>query len=155
MTTRTRWLGTCSTIGTNVVQIEYKRGYKYQLSEPYAVFVGSPLLESVTCANGYLRLDKGGMLQIEKGYAWDGPSGPTVDTKTFMRASLVHDALYQMIRLGVLPISARAYVDDLMRAHCKEDGMNRARAWWVFWALRLFAGHAVVPESRKKTLTAP
>ena len=155
MTTRTRWLGTCSTTGIDVHQIEYKRGYKYQLTAPYAVDISIALRESVTCADGYLRLDDSGILQIEKGYAWDGPSGPTIDTATFMRASLVHDALYQMIRLNVLNVAVRSFADKLMRSHCKEDGMNRARAWWIYVALRLFAGHAAVPESRKKTLTAP
>ena len=140
-------------MGIDVGQIEYKRGYKYQLAEPYAVDVFVSKQES--WSNAYLRLDKSGTLQIERGYAWDGPSGPTFDTATFMRASLVHDALYQLIREGVIAGSIREHADLLMRVHCKEDGMNRARAWWVFWALRLFAGHAAVPESRKKTLTAP
>ena len=144
------------TMGPDVGQIEYKRGYKYQLSETYSVDVWRI---SATVSWSHLifaALDKtNGILQIERGYAWDGPSGPTIDTKTFMRASLVHDALYQMIRLGVLDKSLREHADKLMRIHCKEDGMNRARAWWVYWALRLFAGKAAIPESRKKVITAP
>ena len=35
---------------------------------------------------------------VEKDYAWDGPSGPTIDTSNSMRASLVHDVLYQAMR---------------------------------------------------------
>jgi hypothetical protein len=38
--------------------------------------------------------------QESKGYAWNGPSGPTLDTRNFMRGSLVHDALYQLMREG-------------------------------------------------------
>ena len=134
-------------------QIEYKRGYKYQLSETYSVDVF--IAATVSWSHLYLGLDKNGILQIERGYAWDGPSGPTVDTKTFMRASLVHDALYQMIRLGVLDKSLREHADKLMRVHCREDGMSKVRSQWVYWALRLFAGKAAIPESRKKVITAP
>ena len=37
-------------------------------------------------------------LYISKGYSWDGPSGPAIDTPDWIKASLVHDALYQLIR---------------------------------------------------------
>jgi hypothetical protein len=37
-------------------------------------------------------------LTVEKGYAWDGPSGPVIDAKENIRASLDHDALYQLMR---------------------------------------------------------
>ena len=113
-------------INEPVGQIEYKRGYKYQLAETYSVDVF--IAAKGKWSNLYLRLDKtNGILQIERGYAWDGPSGPTVDTKTFMRASLVHDALYQMIRLGVLDKSLREHADKLMRVHCR-DGMSKVRS---------------------------
>jgi len=52
----------------------------------------------------YLKLDGDGQFEFSKGYAWDGPSGSTVDTLNFMRGSLVHDALYQLIRMEkILP----------------------------------------------------
>ena len=47
--------------------------------------------------------------------AGDGPSGPAIDTKNFMRASLVHDALYQLMRLGTLDKSRRQYADRLLQ----------------------------------------
>ena len=37
---------------------------------------------------------------VERGYAWDGASGPTFDTCGAFEAALVHDVLYQCMRLG-------------------------------------------------------
>ena len=47
-------------------------------------------------------MDEHGVLTIRAGYCWDGPSGPTVDSIGTMRASLIHDVLYQAIREGYL-----------------------------------------------------
>jgi hypothetical protein len=63
--------------------------------------------------------------RISKGYAWDGPSGPTIDTGNFMRGSLIHDALYQLMRTGNLPTSFRERADLLLRKTCIDDGMRR------------------------------
>jgi methyl coenzyme M reductase gamma subunit len=67
--------------------------YKYQLMEPYELPIG---IRGYTIDTHYLKLSEDGDLTISNGYAWDGPSGPTIDTKDFIRRSLVHDALYQM-----------------------------------------------------------
>lgn len=79
-------------------------------------------------------------ITVAQGYAWDGASGPAIDTHSFMRASCVHDALYQMIREGALPESARAAADANMRALAQEDGMPGIRAWWTWAGVRLFGG---------------
>ena len=54
---------------------------------------------------------------VEDGYAWDGASGPTVDTRGSFEAALVHDVLYQCMRLGyVTPDEkTRKAVDSLSR----------------------------------------
>jgi len=91
----------------------------------------------------------GNTLLIRKYYCWDGPSGVTLDTKTFMRGSLVHDALYQLMREGRLDIKWRDYADKLLRDICIADGMWRFRANYVYWAVSKFgAKHA---QPRKKT----
>jgi len=66
--------------------ITHKAGYKHQLEEPYVVDVAITPEEDVE--TDYLGLTTDGILTVKKGYAWDGPSGPTVDTLNFMRASL-------------------------------------------------------------------
>jgi len=40
----------------------------------------------------------------------------------------VHDALYQLMRLKLLPASLRETADMLLRRICIEDGMCRLRA---------------------------
>jgi hypothetical protein len=83
--------------------IRYGAGYAYQLRAGYRVLL--PELADLTRAaqfTTWLELWPDGTLVISPGYAWDGASGPTYDSKSSMRASLVHDALYQLMRLGLL-----------------------------------------------------
>lgn len=121
--------------------ISYKGGYKYQLCESYTVFISiKPPMPILT---QYIDLYTDGRLVIKEGYAWDGPSGPTIDTQTFMRGSLVHDALYQLMREDHLSrIEYREEADKILRQLCLEDGMWHIRAWWVYWGVRFFGGPA-------------
>jgi len=82
--------------------IEWQGGFKYQLEEDFVVRT-EILVNRVVDDGAFLRLMPDGWLLIRKGYAWDGPSGPTFDTDDFMIGSLVHDAFYQMLRRGLLP----------------------------------------------------
>ena len=100
--------------------IFYKSGYKYQLVKDYSietVIVGS-LMDL-----DFLKLTPNGVLTIRDGYAWDGPSGPVIDTPDTMRASLVHDAVYQLLRSG-LDAKWKNAADELLYRLCIEDGMN-------------------------------
>jgi hypothetical protein len=134
-------------------QIKYRSGYKYQLVEKYLVEVNIRPEEPID--TDYIALTLAGLLTVKKGYAWDGPSGPTIDTKNFMRGSLVHDALYQLMRNELLPASCREQADLELHRLCREDGMSAFRAWYVFLGVRKFANFAASPESRKPVLTAP
>lgn len=135
--------------------ISYKKGYKYQLAETYIENIGiTPEKEAVI--EDYITLTTEGELTIKKGYAWDGPSGPTFDTKNFMRGSLVHDALYQLMRDDELaPSKYREPADRLIQRHCKEDGMNPIRAAVVYRALRIAGEPASRRENKKETIKAP
>ena len=135
------------------MSILYKSGFKYQLTSDYTVKVG--VWPERIVSTGYLSLTPDGMLTILRGYAWDGPSGPTLDTRSFMRGSLVHDALYQLIRMELIPKGERKAADKVLRRICKEDGMRSARAWWVYKAVRRAGGSAADPDNRKKIKTAP
>jgi len=68
-----------------------------------------------------------------------------------MRGSLVHDALYQLMREGALPIVYREEADRLLRRICIEDGMSRLRAAWVLRGVRLGGASSAAPD----LLTAP
>ena len=133
--------------------IKYKSGYKYQLVETYTIQTEiKPEFDIIT---EYIVLYRNGTLTMKKGYAWDGPSGPTIDTKSFMRGSLVHDAFYQLMREGHLPIELRDTADRELQRMCIEDGMWRIRAWWVYRALKAYAKKAAMGSSRKEILSAP
>ncbi len=121
-------------------------GYKYELLENINVYVvGLPDVN-----NEYIAI-AGGKLFIAKGYAWDGPSGPAIDTKNFMYGSLVHDALYQLMREGLIDRKKwRDYADRLLQQHCIADGMNRFRAWYVYTAVKLFAKKSSMPRKNPR-----
>ena len=127
--------------------IIYNSGYKYQLKETYTITIDIFPEESIYTL--YLDLLQNGTLIIKKGYAWDGPSGPTIDTSTFMRGSLVHDALYQLMREKNLEHDLyREKADSLLRKICKEDGMWFVRAWWVYLGVKYFGSPAADPAKR-------
>ena len=133
-------------------KIRYCSGYKYQLDQSYIVQTSvKPRADIIT---EWVKLNRDGMLAIMDGYAWDGPSGPTIDTKNFMRGSLVHDALYQLIREGHL--DRKHYRDDAdqeLANICEEDGMSAIRVAWVYAAVRLGGGAAV--KKAKPIIEAP
>lgn len=128
--------------------IRYTAGMKYQLTDDYTTDTklrGFGLIDT-----RYIALQPHGRLLIRAGYAWDGPSGPTIDTQDFMRASLVHDALYQLMREGHLPAHCRREADRMLRLLCREDGMPVIRAWLVWLAVRLFGA----PSARLRIAAA-
>lgn len=109
--------------------------WKYQLTSSYNIQTNIVMNEDIQ--EDYIYLHKSGMMTIKEGYAWDGATGG-IDTKNFMRGSLIHDALTQMIRLKRLPPSQRLNADILLKQICLEDGMCKLRAWWVYKSVRLY-----------------
>lgn len=130
----------------------YRTGYKHQLAQSYRDQVR--LRPKETIHTPWIQLYSTGVLTINRGYAWNGATG-AVNTKTFICASLVHDALYQLIRLGLLEPSARRAADRELRRIAREDGMGRFRAAYVYAAVRLFGTRAVTPAKEPAVLIAP
>jgi hypothetical protein len=127
-------------------------GYKYRVMENYSIKTN---IRGFDIGDKFLSLAPDGWLYVYSGYAWDGPSGPAIDTKNFMRGSLVHDALYQCGRLG-LPETWRDHADRLLVDICAADGMSKIRCAWVYWAVKTFARRAwTVQECREEILEAP
>ena len=138
--------------------IKYKSGYKYQLDEEYQVKVSiipEKDVPSDNASKAYIELKTDGKLIIKRGYAWDGPSGPTIDTPNFMRGSLVHDALYQLLRSGYIKQEFRKEADEELRRICREDGMWKIFSNLVYWAVHTFAKKAASKDMRKKVHVAP
>ncbi|MGD2065835.1 MAG: hypothetical protein PVI43_01530 [Candidatus Bathyarchaeota archaeon] len=124
----------------NYVKLPNGNKYKYMLLEPCFDDV---ILTGYSIFTEYISLNPNGIMTLAKDYAWDGPSGPTFDTKSFMRGSLFHDAFYQLMDGNHLNIECRKHADMILRRMCLEDGMNWFRAWYVYRAVRLFGGYAI------------
>ena len=114
------------------------KGYKYQLVEKEHKLL--PWNFGGICINEKYFKIHDRQLAIWEGYAWDGASGPAIDTPSFMRASLVHDVLYQCMRRGRISRELRREADRLLRDICIMDGMSRFMANRVYNAVRLFGG---------------
>ena len=134
--------------------IRYRAGYKYQLAEDYEI--QTDVLPARAVNADFIKMDLLGTLRIVAGYAWDGPSGPAQDTPDFMRASLVHDALYQLMREGYLdPDLYRERADAILRTLCIEDGMPHAKAEFAYLAVRAFGKPSTDPKSEHPIIEAP
>jgi hypothetical protein len=134
------------------VSIKYRKGYKYQLANTYSIPTG---ITGYDIKTEFIDLDIFGMLTIQQGYAWDGPSGLTFDTKSSIRGSLVHDALYQLLRQQLLPQKYRINADILLRQICIKDYMIKIRAWIWFISVHYGAKFAADPSNKKKIFVVP
>lgn len=133
--------------------IRFASGYAYQLRETCIIdapeLIGAPRVT----APWYSIYD--GKILICGGYAWDGASGPAIDTLNFMRGSLAHDVAYQALREGHLPPEFREPADRMLRRIVLEDGMWAIRAWWVYHAVRLGGGPGADPANVEPDRCAP
>jgi len=149
--------------------MKYRKGYKYQLAEDESC---QTEIKGVNIDSDFYSLSTDGILTGKKGYAWDGPSGPTYDSKYCMRGPLFHDIGYQMMREKRLPLTYRPYFDGLMWRIIKEDieimvlrykpavrgiietaAEARALAWYN--AVYYLAESAALPENDRPILEAP
>ena len=74
-----------------MIKFKKRRKYKYNFHSEYKYSTGIKVNKPKDLP--YLKIDSDGNIVIKSGYSWDGPSGPTIDTKNFMHGSLIHDAL--------------------------------------------------------------
>ena len=134
--------------------IRYRGDYKYQLAEGYEIDIS--IKPKADINTEFIDLSINGRLTVKKGYAWDGPSGPVIDTKENLRASLVHDALYQLMRNNELVTRThRKAADQIFKDLCKKDCVSNLRASMYYKALRRFGKPAASPENKKKIKRAP
>jgi hypothetical protein len=133
--------------------IAFMDGYKYQLAVDYSFNVG--ICPASLIVTRFLMLEPSGLLTIRAGYAWDGPSGPTVDTSDSMRGSLVHDAIYQLMRERLIGQEWREHADELLRQILLADGMLHMRAQLWYEGVRLAGGPSADPSNNHPVLYAP
>ena len=98
-------------------RIYYQSGYKYQLREAYTHQLPPAVVNFITApiTTRFISVTMTGLMSFNDAYAWDGPSGPTFDTKTFMRGSLVHDGGFQLIREGATLVQNAEEIAELVR----------------------------------------
>lgn len=133
--------------------ITYRSGYEYQLAADYSIQTNiRPAKDIITT---FVKLNKAGVLTTLEGYAWDGASG-IPDTNYNLRASLFHDALYQLMRLKHLDTEKeRDNADLLFKEICIKDGVSSVLANWYYIGLREFGEPAADPKNKKKIKRVP
>ena len=120
-------------------KISYRRfdhpKYRFILAAPLTLDTN---IIGRACKTEWVELKADGTLIIANRYAWDGASGIAINTENSIAASCGHDALYQLMDLGLLPRTKRLQADRNLRVWLIEDGMLELRAGIWFIAVRLF-----------------
>lgn len=112
----------------------YHDGYKYQTTKDYVI--RTQVFPSKDIITEYVTLSQHGVLFIRHGYAWDGPSGPSIDTNNWMVPSLIHDSLCQLLSLNLLSEQWIPEVHKEMYRQCLSRGMWKIRAWYSYKAVQ-------------------
>ena len=119
---------------------EYK--YKFKVEENFSI----ELPFKIPDFEHEYASSKDSVLSVKKGYAWDGASGPIINTRDTLVASLVHDVLYQVMRLNLIKSSKenRQIADKNFFEILKMNGVNsiRRKVWYL--AVRLFGKKSTI-----------
>lgn len=112
--------------------MKYRKGYKGIVAEDFSYqtgwFVGKDIKTDL------IELTRTGRLTIKKGYASDFCSGATIDRRTTRHAGVIHDAICQLIRLGLLEPKYLQRGNELFKKVLLEDGCWKitAEAYYLF-----------------------
>lgn len=124
----------------------------YQLVEDYIIQTDLFPRESAYYERIHLLTD--GRLLIMSGYCWDGASGPVIDRKENMRAGCGHDAIYQLMRMGLLPFAYWRAADSEYCRWAREDGSWPITVKIDRIGLGIVKGKYAHPDSRRKVYKA-
>ena len=111
--------------------IKYIKDMKYCLSSGYTL---QTPVTGYNIEDPWFILNDAGYLYIKPGFCWDGPSGPTLDTKDSLKASMVHDVFCILMRDGRIDYNKwQDTVNGFFMQMCIEDGMPawRAKLWYM------------------------
>ena len=129
-----------------------RKGHKYEILRRLIVQTD---IVGITIDHEFFRVTPDGLVEFFPGYRSDGPSGPTVDTASFMRGAFTHDVWFQVLRelekliaSGEMTLSPEWPTDiallwrrifdaanEGLRKDCKTDGMLWPRYHWVYYAV--------------------
>ena len=132
--------------------MKYKSGYRYKTDEEYSCVLPFISYDAKQISIWVSFVDD--RLVIANGYAWDGAStGLPWTPKKWIRPSLVHDAIYQLIREGQLPMERRVDADAVFHQLLLENRVNYIVALFAYAAVRLFGNYFL--RKGRKTKVAP
>lgn len=135
--------------------MEYQeiKKYKYTLSVIEVIDTG---IRGYSFDHEFFNLTLDGLLTIYKHYKWDGVSGPTWDTKSTMIPGLGHDALYQAIRLKLLPVQMKDVIDLFFYSEMLRCKVWAPRAKYFYKAVAVFGHNSCIPGNTQipEVLTA-
>ena len=119
---------------------EYK--YKFKVEENFSI----ELPFKIPDFEHEYASSKDGILSVKRGYVWDGASGPIINTRDTLVASLVHDVLYQAMRLNLIKSSKenRKIADKNFFEILKMHGVNSIRRKVWYFAVRLFGKKSTI-----------
>jgi len=132
-------------------ELKYTAGFKYQTKETFWIETGLTVGKEVR--THFVRLLPTGTLIIEKGFAWDGASGPTIDTESSFIGGLVHDALYRLMQQGLLDVKDyKKPADKLFYELLISQGMWKWRAGIWYDGVKDFGGSSAKTKKKVKTV---
>ena len=105
-------------------------------------YTAQTLLKGHDAQNENCTLLPNGQLVINRGFVWDGPSGPAIDTANTLIPSAMHDALYGIISEQHLPAKftrdLRNAADRSYRDSLKTWGVSKWRRMLHYRGVNLF-----------------
>jgi len=106
----------------------YYREVRYDYETSRTVRYQTRIIPPARIETERIILDLDGTITLIHPYAWDGATRAR-DTKTNMRGSAAHDALIQLVQLGLLPgdLKSKLSIDLEYYRFCREDGMGILR----------------------------
>lgn len=122
---------------TNGKHLLFVDGFRYQIVEEFVIVIDD-YKPHQNIVDEFFEFYADGTLIIKKGFAWDGPSGPTIDTKDAHIAAIVHDVFYRCIRRGYLPLSIKPIADKIFYKLLRKNGMFILRALYWYLGVVLF-----------------
>jgi hypothetical protein len=123
---------------TQAPKFEVVNPGQYRLEEDYDVPYNTGILGYQLNIPMKFALNKAGWMVVKKGFLWDGPSGPAINTVSCMGASLAHDALYGALRKRYIIKSHKKAADKLYRRMLKGAGVGYVRRWYHWAAVAVF-----------------
>jgi len=149
---RNDFISAASTDMVETPQLFYVDGFKYQSRNDMVYFTGIFPPKTIVTELIILRTDS--WMWVGKYFAWDGCSGPTIDTNTNGRGGHAHDALAALMRGGYIPMGCRFASNKVIERLMIDDGAWECRAHTYRFVLDRTKSWAD-PKNARKLLTAP